>query len=333
MTDKKLRFGILGCGMIAKFHADAITSLENAILFGAADNNPAIAQKYAAKYGIKAYGDYDQMLNDPQIDAVCICTPSGFHAENALKALKAGKNVVLEKPMALNTEDADKIIAACDETGKKLTVICQLRFSDDILQVKKLISENAFGKIVMCNLSMKYWRDEEYYASSPWKGTRKFDGGGALMNQGIHGIDLLLYIMGECEVLSAKTDTLYHNIEVEDIAVALLKFKNGALGTLKATTCAYPGFERRMEILGSNGCAVFVENRLDKLVVRGETIVDNGAVVSAVNTASKPDNMTANSHALQINNFINSILGEDTLLIDATEGKKALNLIETIYNM
>ena len=194
MTDKKLRFGILGCGMIAKFHADAITSLENAILFGAADNNPATAQKYAAKYGIKAYGDYDQMLNDPQIDAVCICTPSGFHAENALKALKAGKNVVLEKPMALNTADADKIIATCTETGKKLTVICQLRFSEDILRVKKLISEDAFGKIVMCNLSMKYWREEEYYSQSAWKGTKKFDGGGALMNQGIHGIDLLLYI-------------------------------------------------------------------------------------------------------------------------------------------
>lgn len=330
MTNKKLRFGILGCGMIAKFHADAINSIENALLFGVADNAFDRAEAFGEKYGIKAYKDFGEMLLDPEIDAVCICTPSGFHAENALKALKAGKNVVLEKPMALNTEDADKIIAACNETGKKLTVICQLRFSDDILKVKQLIKDNAFGKIVMCNLSMKYWRDEEYYSSSPWKGTKKFDGGGALMNQGIHGIDLLLYVMGECEVLSAKTDTLYHDIEVEDIAVALLKFKNGALGTLKATTCAYPGFERRMEILGSNGCAVFVENSIDKLVINGETVIENGANVTT-NTAAKPDNMSHNNHALQIENFVNSLLGKEELLIDANEGRKALSLIEKIY--
>lgn len=330
MTDKKLRFGILGCGMIADFHAQAINSIENAILSGAADNSPERALAFAKKFGIKAYGNYDEMLSDENIDAVCICTPSGFHAENALKALEAGKNVVLEKPMALNTADADRIIEACERTGKKLTVICQLRFSEDILRVKKLISENAFGKIVMCNLSMKYWRDEEYYSSSPWKGTKKFDGGGALMNQGIHGIDLLLYIMGECEVLSAKTDTLYHDIEVEDIAVALLKFKDGALGTLKATTCAYPGFERRMEILGSNGCAVFVENSIDKLVIGGETVIENGANITT-NTAAKPDNMSHNNHALQIENFVNSLLGKEELLIDANEGRKALSLIEKVY--
>lgn len=330
MTDKKLRFGILGCGMIADFHAQAINSIENAILSGAADNSPERALAFAKKFGIKAYGNYDEMLSDENIDAVCICTPSGFHAENALKALEAGKNVVLEKPMALNTADADRIIEACERTGKKLTVICQLRFSEDILRVKKLISENAFGKIVMCNLSMKYWRDEEYYSSSPWKGTKKFDGGGALMNQGIHGIDLLLYIMGECEVLSAKTDTLYHDIEVEDIAVALLKFKDGALGTLKATTCAYPGFERRMEILGSNGCAVFVENSIDKLVIDGETVIENGANITT-NTAAKPDNMSHNNHSLQIENFVNSLLGKEELLIDANEGRKALSLIEKVY--
>lgn len=315
--------------MIASFHAQAIRSLDDACLMGAADHAPARAQDFAGQYGIKAYDSYEQMLADEKIDVVCICTPSSFHADNAIAALNAGKFVVLEKPMAITVEDTQRIIEACEKNQRMLTVISQLRFSPDILRVKSLLEENAFGKIVLCDLSMKYWREPEYFASSPWKGTLKFDGGGALMNQGIHGVDLMLYIAGDAKLLHAKKQTVFHNVEVEDVAVATLEFTNGALGTIHASTCTYPGFERTIEILGTTGCAIVRENTLEKLVVNGETLVDAAAEV--VNTANDPGAMGSELHALQIQNLINAILGKERLLVDQYEGQKAVKLIEEIY--
>ena len=326
-----LKFGILGCGMIADIHAKAINSLENAELIGVADNNIESAKLLADKYGVKAFNDYNEMLNSAEIDAVCICTPSGFHADNAITALNAGKNVVLEKPMAISIEDAERVISACNKTDKKLTVISQLRFSEDVIKLKELIEQNAFGTLVFCDLSMKYWRDPQYYATSNWKGTFKFDGGGALMNQGIHGVDLLLYIAGNAKLLNAKVKTSFHKIEVEDTAVATIQFENGALGTIKASTCTYPGFERKIEILGSNGCAVLRENKFEKLVVNGETVV-NEINVTQHNTANDPAAVQYEAHAKQINNFINAVLCNEDLLIDEFEGQKAVKLIEEIYN-
>ena len=241
MDKKIVRFGILGCGMIARFHADAIDSLENAQLLGAASANPDSAKAFAEARGIQAYESYEAMLADPKIDAVCICTPSGFHAENALQALRAKKHVVLEKPMAFTAAECQQIKEAADKSGCVLTVICQLRFSKDVQRIRKLLAENAFGKLVFCDLYMKYWRDPAYYASSNWKGTKEFDGGGALMNQGIHGVDLLLYLVGDAKVLCAKNKTHFHDIEVEDLSVAMLEFENGALGVIEASTCSNPG--------------------------------------------------------------------------------------------
>ena len=330
MSDKKLRFGILGCGMIADFHADAINSLDNAVLIGVADSNPERAQAFADKRGIKAFGSFEAMLESSDIDAVCICTPSGFHAEGAIAALKAKKHVVLEKPMAINTKDAKRICKMCEKSGCVLTVICQLRFSEDIKRLKQLVSENAFGKNVFCDLYMKYWRSEEYYANGGWKGTKKIDGGGALMNQGIHGVDALLYIAGDAKLLKAKTKTNFHKIEVEDTAVAMLDFANGACGVIEASTCAYPGFERRIEVMGSNGYAILRESKLEKLVIGDETLIDS-TTEAVSGTASDPSAMSYQLHAMQIDNFIKAINGEEKLLIDHNEGLKAVDLIEKIY--
>ncbi len=326
----KLNFGILGCGMIANFHAKAIQSLDNAVLYGVADNDFNRAQGFAENYSIKAYKTYEDMLSDSEIDAVCVCTPSFFHAENAIDALRANKHVVLEKPMAITVEDAERIIAECKTSGKLLTVICQLRFSSDMQKLKQLIAEDAFGKIAFCDLYMKYWRDPSYYANGGWKGTKKFDGGGALMNQGIHGVDALLYLAGDAKLLKAKTKTHLHNIEVEDLAVAMLEFENGALGVIEASTCVNPGFDRKIEILGSNGCAILKEDKFEKLVVRGETIIENGSQ-NAVGTASDPSAMSHKLHAMQINNLINAAMGKEALLIDCNEGLRAVKLIEEIY--
>lgn len=329
--ENKIRFGILGCGVIANFHAEAINSLENAVLIGVTDNRPENAQNFAAKYHVKAYESYEAMLQDPEIDAVCICTPSCFHAPNAEQALLADKHVVLEKPMAIKLEDCKKIVQLSKNHHLKLTVISQLRFSPDVLRVKKLLSEDAFGKLVFCDLSMKYWRDPAYFASSSWKGKLAFDGGGALMNQGIHGVDLLLYIAGNAKVLRAENRTVFHDVEVEDASVSLLEFENGALGTIKASTCTYPGFERRIEILGTRGCAVLRENQLEKLIVNHETLID-GLQAETAGTASDPTAMSYYFHAQQLSNFIKAIFGEEDLLIDAAQGQRAVALIEEIYN-
>ena len=326
-----LNFGILGCGMIADVHAGAINSIEGANLYGAADNNLQCAQNYAQKYGIKAYDSYEDMLADENIDVVCICTPSGFHAQNAIAALNAGKHVVLEKPMAITYSDTEKLNEICKKTDKKLTVISQMRFAKDVNKLKDLVAEGAFGTLAFCNLYMKYWRSEEYFSSSAWKGTLAFDGGGALMNQGIHGVDLLLYIAGNAKVLGAKKQTVYHKVEVEDSVAALLQFDNGAIGTLEASTCTYPGFERRLEILGSSGCAVLCEDKLEKLVLDGKTVIENG-VAEVAATSSNPAAVQYENHALQIGNLIKAIKGEEELLIDGIEGQRAVKLIEDIYS-
>ena len=323
------KFGILGCGMIANVHADAIKKIENATLIGVADNYVEFSQKFADKHGAKAYASYKEMLADKEIDAVCICTPSCFHAPNAIEALYAGKHVVLEKPMALSVKAADEVINASKETGKLVTVICQLRFSRDIQRVKKLVEEGAFGKITLCDLYMKYYRNKDYYASSPWKGTLKFDGGGALMNQGIHGIDLIEYMVGPIKDIQGKIRTLSHKIEVEDTAVAMIEFENGALGVIEGSTCAYPGFDRKIEIHGDKGYVVLVENNIEKLMIDGqEQAVEK---VEFVSTASDPSALQSGMHKLQIENLVNAIDGKEKLLIDCIEGKKAVRVIEEIY--
>lgn len=326
---KQLRFGILGCGLIADYHARAVNSLDCAKLWGVADGNVDRAVTFAARYGVKAYADYAEMLADPEIDAVCICTPSGMHAQNSLDALAAKKHVVVEKPMALNTADADRMIKASAESGCLLTVICQLRFSDGVKKLKALVEEQALGTLGLCDLYMKYWRSPAYYAGG-WKGTRAIDGGGALMNQGIHGVDALLYVLGDARLLSARVKTLYHDIEVEDTAVAMLEFASGALGVIEASTCSCPGLDRKIEICGSRGYAILREDALEKLVIGDRVLIDVKST-NDIGTANDPTAMSASLHAKQIDNFVNAILGREKLLIDANEGKRALSLIEKIY--
>ncbi|MBQ8341674.1 MAG: Gfo/Idh/MocA family oxidoreductase [Clostridia bacterium] len=328
MKEHKFCFGILGCGMIAGIHANAICTIPEALLVGVADANAERAAQFAAQHGVRAYESYDQMLSDPEIDVICICTPSGFHAENALAALQHGKHVVLEKPMALSVESADRIVAACERAGKLLTVISQLRFSEDVQRVKALLAENAFGRVALCSLYMKYHRSKEYYASSPWKGTKAFDGGGALMNQGIHGVDLLEYIVGPVREVTGKARTLSHKIEVEDTAVAMLEFENGALGVIEASTCAYPGFERRIEIHGDKGYVMLRDNKIEKMMVNGEEI---SAEVTDTGTSRDPAALNCEMHRRQIQNLLAAIRGEEALVVDAREGRKAIRVIEAVY--
>lgn len=329
ITLDKLRFGILGCGMVANIHARAIKEIPGAELVAVCDADPARARAFAEKYGARPFSDFSEMLAS-DIDIVNICTPSFLHAQNAIEALEKGKHVVLEKPMAFTAAEADKVIAASDASGKKLTVISQLRFSDDVKKVKKLVEEGAFGKITLCNLFMKYYRSREYYSGSPWKGKLAFDGGGALMNQGIHGVDLLIYIMGDVKSIRGSIGTLHHDIETEDTAVATVEFECGALGVIEASTCAYPGFARHIEIHGESGYVIIRENKIEKLMIDGteQNVTDDGAV----SPAGDPSDLSIEMHKVQIENLIGATRGTEKLLIDAREGKRAVAVIEKIYN-
>ncbi len=327
---KDIRFGILGCGVIGRVHAESVLQLDGAALGGVADVRPESAEAFARAYNTVAYPSYEEMLKSGAIDAVCICTPSGLHAEEALAALRAGVHVILEKPMAITIEDAERLVAAARESRQILSVISQHRFRPDVKRLKKLIDAGAFGKIIFCDLYMKFWRDPSYYTSNPWRGTHAMDGGGALMNQGIHGIDLIRYFMGESKLLRGRVKTQYHSIEVEDSAAALLEFDCGALGVIEASTATYPGDSRRIEIRGTEGYAILTDSVLEKLCVRGEVQIDRAVEIDA-GTASDPTRTTAAGHTLQLQNIMAAIRGEEELLVTPEDGAAAVRMIKEIY--
>ncbi len=332
MIDVNVNIGILGCGNIACTHADCFEKLENATLLGVADTNRESCRAFAGAYGVNDYENYDAMLEDKNIHIVSICIPSGFHEEAVIRALHAGKHVIVEKPMAITAEGCDAVIRASEESGCMVTVISQLRFSDGIKKIKNMLDEGRFGRILSAELSMKYWRDSSYYTESNWKGTKNIDGGGAFMNQGIHGVDLLIHLLGEPKVVGAKTKTLYHNIEVDDLGMAIVEFENGALGAIQASTCLKPGFSRKLKIYGTSGYAVICEDVIEELMLDGKLTEPGDSTVTNLESARNHTVMETELHTRQIQNMVNAVRGSEKLYIDANEGKKAVKLICDIYN-
>ena len=236
-------FGIIGCGIIAEFHTRAIREIEGARVVATFDVVPGRAAKIAklAGEGCRVYDDMDRMLADPRVDVICVCTPSGAHRDPSIAAANAGKHVVVEKPLEITLPRCDAIIGASDANGVRLCAIFPSRFSAANVALKQAIEAGRFGRLTLGDTYVKWWRTQEYYDSSGWRGTWQLDGGGALMNQAIHNVDLIQWLMGDVKSIQAMTGRLAHErIEVEDTAVATLRFKNGALGVIEATTSAYP---------------------------------------------------------------------------------------------
>ena len=290
--------------------------------------NSEFCQKFAKDKNAKPYTSIDEMLSDSEIDIISICTPSGLHAEYAIKALQHGKHAIVEKPMALTSEECDMISNAEKESGKICAVVSQLRYSDTWNKVKKAISENSLGKIVEFGLHMKYNRTEEYYSTSPWKGTWKMDGGGALMNQGIHGVDLLISFLGMPKTVFAFAKTLRHNIETEDTLVAVLEYENGPIGVIEATTSVNPGYPRQMEICGTKGSIVLEEN-----IIKSWDIGD-GKFAEEKNDVlgfSNPANISYIGHKNEFEDVIDSIKTNRKPMMNTYEGRKSVELINAIY--
>ena len=332
MNNGKVGYAIYGCGNIANVHAQSLHEISSVELIGAADISCERSRDFAKKYGIGTFQSYDELLDCEAVDVVTICTPSGTHADLAVEALQRGKNVILEKPMALTVEDCDRIIEAVEKSGKKLTVISQLRASEDIKRAKKIIDSGKLGKLTFCEVRMKYYRAPEYYQDS-WHGTAKMDGGGALMNQGIHGVDILLYLCGSVNKVQSSVRTIFHDIEVEDTAAAVLEFESGALGVIEATTSVYPGFNRIFEVCGSDGSLIIKEGRIERISTRDGSIHEQNSIGNTENAADATKTDIA-LHKAQIANFTDIILGDTTLeYCDAYQGKAAVELIKKIYNV
>lgn len=338
---EKLRFGIVGCGVIGPVHAEAIASLPDAQLVWVVDINPQQAQKLASQYGATPYIQLQHMLDSEQVDVVIICTPSGLHGELACQVMRSGRHVIVEKPMEITREAIDEMLRVQKAAGVKLAVISQHRFDPASRQVHDLVEENAFGRLVLGNAIVPWWRSQQYYSSSDWRGTWKLDGGGVLMNQAIHSIDLLQWVMGPVKSVFGYTETLMHRMETEDVAVAILRFSNGAFGTIAATTGAYPGVTTRIEIFGDKGSAVIENDRLsylhlarddrESISAYGVTPQEHKKSEGIGFTSQNPAALSASSHALQIADMIRAIREDGTPLVDGYAARHPVEIILSIY--
>ena len=340
---EKLRFGLVGCGVIGPLHAEALVSLPDAQLEAVTDSVAERAQSLAARYGARAYTDLNVMLEREKLDVVTVCTPSGLHGEHACCAMCAGCHVIVEKPMEIRLAAIDEMLRVQKEQGVKLAVISQHRFDPASQRVHALLEEGAFGRLVLGSAQIPWWRSQAYYDSSAWRGTWKLDGGGVLMNQSIHTIDLLQWLMGPVKSINAYTETLVHQMETEDVAAATLRFASGALGTISATTGAYPGLGARLEILGERGSAVLESDELAYLHLarderEGEAAGMYGGSAKtsrtredAVSAASNPSALALNSHALQIADMIRAIREDGTPLVDGYAARRPVEIILGIY--
>ena len=326
---KTVRFGIIGCGMIARYHALAIAQTARASLIGACSHSWASAQKLCDEFSLRLFENYDKMLSCEEIDAVVICTPSGEHFCQAKQALLRGKHVVIEKPMCLSLADADELIGLSEKTGLMVCVISQTRFSDAVQAIRAVFDSGAAGRLVSAALTMRYERPQSYYDQAAWRGTVSNDGG-VLMNQGIHGIDVLCYLMGRPVSVCGYADTLLRSIEAEDTAVGAVKFSGGALGCIDATVCSKPSFAKKLVLCGENGTVVLEEDAITLWTLPVACPVALGAF-SGSSAAANPRGISPRYHARQYANIIAHLTEGAALLVDGKQGRIPLSVILGVY--
>ena len=330
-------FGIVGCGMIANFHAKAIEQIRGAKIVACFDTFTSSADRFAAANKCTSYHKLNDMLADPKVDIVTVCTPSGAHRDPAVAAANAGRHVVVEKPLEIRLKRCDAIINACKKNKVKLCTIFPSRFSPANRALKEAIDAKRFGKLTLGDAYTKWWRTQEYYDSGGWRGTWALDGGGAFMNQAVHNVDLMYSLMGDVVEVTGATDTLAHKrIEVEDVGVATLRFKNGALGVIEATTAAYPGSLKKIEIHGTEGTVVIEEDSIltwdfKKKRSNDAAIRKKFAKTQSGGGASDPSAISFAGHQRQLQDFIKAIQTGGQPLVDGNEGRKSVEIILAIY--
>ena len=332
-------FGIVGCGMISAFHAMALAEVPNAKLVAVSSRSEEKRAKLADQYGCGSHADYHELVARDDVDIVCLCTPSGAHLEPAQAAARAGKHVVVEKPIEVTLERVDALIDVCDKNNVRLFGIYPYRVTEGIIALKAAVDAGRFGRLAVGDAYNKWWRSQAYYDSDAWRGTSKLDGGGACMNQGIHAIDLIQWLMGPVESVYGITSCLAHErIEVEDTAVAALRYRNGAMGVIECTTSVHPGFSRKIEVHGDAGSVVLDNERVvtwefaDEMPEDAEIRERLDARTSAgVAGVADPGAISHENFRELFKDFLAALDDNKPPVADGRDGRKAVEIILAIY--
>lgn len=323
---------IVGTGVAGGIHARALKDVEGVRLAAVVDVNREQVEQFAEKWGApRFYTHLEEALQDPAIDVVHLCTPPFLHENQTSQCAAAAKHILVEKPMARTLAEADAMIATCRRAGVALSAVFQHRFLPLPRKVKSALEEGRLGKLYLGDAYVKWYRSEEYYRAGGWRATRDKEGGGTLMNQAIHSIDLLQWLMGPVSDVTGRTAIVAHDIETEDVGLALLGFRNGAVGVIEGTTAAYPGFPERIELHGEKGSVILNEgkNQLE-WYLHGEKPTVEGTPVEE-GYAHDPASISSYGHAAQFRDFYNAVQQGRSAAVDGSEGRKALEIIDAIY--
>ncbi|PWT94486.1 MAG: oxidoreductase [Blastocatellia bacterium] len=324
--------GIIGGGGISETHAKAATQIDGVQIAAVFGRNATKVTQLSESYGGRSYTDFESFLEHRPMDAVIIGSPSGMHAEQGIAAAHRGLHVLIEKPIDIKTTRADELIDECERANVKLAICYQDRFAPDIVLLKSLIDEGKLGKPILCAGYAKWYRPPSYYADSDWRGIEELAGGGTLINQGIHTVDAMLWLLGEVKNVYARAATALHEISVEDTLVANLEFANGTLGTIESTTSVYPGYDRRIEITGDQGTVIVERNRIIRADLK---TVDPAAIISSTKdtnaSSSSPIISDVSAHRRLIEDFLHAVAFDHPPGCDGRDGRRSLALVEAIY--
>lgn len=328
----KMKFAIVGAGVISDFHAQAIIAHEEAELTAICDIEFEKAETLANKYApdAKLYASYEEMFEKEDLDIVSVCVPSGIHADVSIAAANAGIHILCEKPLDIDGEKMTQMIETARKNKVKLGGVYQRRTLEAAILTRKAIQEGKLGKLVLGDAYLKYYRSPEYYKSAGWRGTWEMDGGGALMNQGVHGIDLIQWMVGDIESVFAYAAPLVRDIDVEDTAVIAVKYKNGAFGVIQGTTSVYPGQETRFEIHGEKGSIIFGDSGFKQW-----SIIDSDEKAPTVHNeeggSNDPKSISNQGHFIFVDDIIQAVRDDRDPLVPGEEARKAVDLIHAIY--
>ncbi|MDR3690656.1 MAG: Gfo/Idh/MocA family oxidoreductase [Fimbriimonas sp.] len=341
-----IRYGVVGCGAIHAMHCDAAKNIDGADLIGVYDVIPEKAAKTAERYGVRAFASLSELLSE--VDAITVCVPSGLHAEVGIRAANAGKHVLVEKPIDVTLAKAMALVDACESNGVRLGTISQHRFSEQIRNLHDAAQNGSLGPLLQGDAYIKWYRTQAYYDSGDWRGTWELDGGGCLINQGVHYIDMIQWIMGGVKAVQAQVRTAAHQIEVEDIANALIEYKNGAIGVIQGSTSFYPGLAERLEVHGRYG-SVIIEGDRTKLwkvdqVAANEGLYGGGVQMQPTpslhmhdpeeavqNASSDPTALWGEQHRLQVEDFTKAIVEDREPFMTGRMALEPLKIILAIY--
>ncbi|MCS7220884.1 MAG: Gfo/Idh/MocA family oxidoreductase [Anaerolineae bacterium] len=332
--EREIGIALIGAGNIASLQARAIAEIVRARLRVVYATRPERARQLATAYGADWTTDLQEAVTRDDVQLVSVCTPSGAHLEPAMAAARAGKHVLVEKPLEVTLDRADRIIEACRQAGVLLGCVFQSRLKEGVRYAREALAAGRLGRLTLADAYVKWYRPASYYMQGGWRGTWALDGGGALMNQSIHTVDLLQYLAGPVASVYARAATLVHAIEAEDTAVAVLSFANGALGVIEGTTTAYPGSPARIELHGDRGTIVLTEGQVTRWDVDGATGEERTRVmVEALGGTGAADPLAIGyeGHRRQIADMVDAILTGRPPLIDGAEGRKAVEIIRAIY--